>query len=60
MNERVCKDCQEPFVLAEGEINFYASRSLAVPLRCLECRKRRRAERQLDHDERGCFGTVTK
>jgi len=38
-----CVDCGHDFVWEIGEILFYQSKGLAVPKRCLPCRKIRRA-----------------
>jgi DNA-directed RNA polymerase subunit RPC12/RpoP len=39
----VCRECGEPFVLSAGERKFYIDRKLKEPLRCSECRWRRRS-----------------
>lgn len=37
-----CVECGSPFVIAEGEVDFYALRGLELPRRCAHCRKVRR------------------
>jgi hypothetical protein len=38
-----CVDCQTTFIWGPGEQAFYASKGLAIPKRCPECRQRRKA-----------------
>lgn len=45
---RICLDCGKPFVFGEEEKRFYADRGYREPDRCLDCRARRRAERNAD------------
>ena len=40
--QRTCADCRQPFEIGEGEINFFITRGLKLPKRCLACRKARR------------------
>ena len=43
----VCKDCGKEFVFTEGEQAFYAEKGFTnEPLRCPECRKARKQQRQ--------------
>lgn len=37
-----CADCGGQFTWSEGEQRFYASRDLAPPKRCPDCRRLRR------------------
>jgi len=37
-----CVDCGEPFVISPGERQFYLEHCLKEPLRCFDCRQRRR------------------
>ena len=43
----VCKDCGKEFVFTEGEQAFYAEKGFTnEPVRCPECRKVRKQQRQ--------------
>lgn len=43
----VCKDCGKEFVFTEGEQAFYAEKGFTnEPVRCPECRKARKQQRQ--------------
>ena len=43
----VCKDCGNEFVWTAGEQEFYQQKGLVnQPVRCPECRKKRKAERE--------------
>ena len=51
MNEKkekkiICKDCGNEFTLTVGEQNFYEEKGFVEPVRCKECRNRRKAERE--------------
>ena len=42
----VCKDCNTEFVFTVGEQQFYAEKGFTnEPVRCADCRKKRKAER---------------
>lgn len=42
----ICKDCKNEFVFTVGEQQFYAEKGFTnEPVRCAECRKKRKAER---------------
>lgn len=43
-----CADCEREFVFSAPEQLFYAERGIRQPVRCPECRARRRAERNAD------------
>lgn len=43
-----CADCGEAFSLSTNEQRFYAERGLPNPVRCPDCRARRRSERNGD------------
>jgi len=43
-----CIDCEKPFAFSEDEQRFYQQRGFRVPVRCLDCRAARRAERNAD------------
>ncbi|MGD9714518.1 MAG: CxxC-x17-CxxC domain-containing protein [Thermomicrobiales bacterium] len=47
-DSRSCADCGAPFVFGDEERRFYADRGFKEPDRCLDCRARRRAERNAD------------
>lgn len=38
-----CKDCGKEFVFSAGEQEFYKSHNLRPPIRCQDCRKRKKA-----------------
>ena len=40
-----CLDCKSPFVITEGEQAWYAEKGWTPPLRCKECRDKRKAEK---------------
>ena len=42
----ICRDCGKGFTLAVGEQNFDEEKGFAEPVRCKECRDRRKAERE--------------
>lgn len=42
----ICRDCGKKFTLTVGEQNFYEEKGFAEPVRCKECRDRRKAERE--------------
>ena len=45
-----CKDCGKEFVWTAGEQEFYASKGFEnAPVRCPECRKARKAQRNANH-----------
>lgn len=44
--EITCRDCGATFVFTEGEQEFYASKDLAAPQRCKDCRAAKKAQRQ--------------
>jgi hypothetical protein len=42
----ICKDCGKEFVFTVGEQEFFASKGFQHdPVRCLDCRKKRKAEK---------------
>lgn len=48
MSDKVlkCKDCGSEFLFTEGEQNFYKEKGFDnEPLRCPDCRKARKAQR---------------
>ena len=48
MKELTCKDCNEPFVLNDGEITFYEKKAFPLPRRCKSCRAKKRAQDHID------------
>lgn len=48
MNDKkiICKDCKKEFTLTVGEQSFYAEKGFAEPVRCKDCRAKRKAERE--------------
>jgi len=44
----VCVDCHQPFVFSVAEQAFYAERGCRQPVRCPDCRAKRRAERNAE------------
>ena len=46
--KRVCKDCGKEFTITVGEKEFYESKHLSLPVRCISCRKNRKSH---DGDE---------
>lgn len=43
----ICKDCGKEFIFAVGEQKFYESKGLAAPVRCKECRQKRKADKEV-------------
>jgi len=41
-----CKECNEEFTLADGDIEFFKSKGLELPKRCKKCRDKRRRDRE--------------
>jgi hypothetical protein len=41
-----CKDCKVEFVFEAGEQRFYEQRGYSIPIRCPDCRKKKKAERE--------------
>jgi hypothetical protein len=41
--EITCKDCGKTFVFTEGEQEFYAQKGFSNPVRCSDCRQKRKA-----------------
>lgn len=39
----ICKDCGKSFTLSIGEQKFYEEKGLTHPIRCKECRAKRKA-----------------
>lgn len=45
---RICTDCQQPFELTADEQRYYQQRGFRMPVRCLDCRAARRANRNAE------------
>ena len=41
---RTCKICEAEFTITDGEAEFYKSRLLDLPMRCPDCRTKKRKE----------------
>lgn len=48
--DMTCKDCGAPFIFTDGEQKFYTEKGFSNPVRCIACRKKKRAER--DREDR--------
>ena len=44
--QKTCRDCGKSFEITRAEHIFFESRSLALPKRCPDCRKARKAQRK--------------
>jgi Probable zinc-ribbon domain len=44
-----CRDCQQEFTFSEGEQQFYSQRGFSEPVRCPDCRRKRK----MDRDQEG-------
>jgi len=40
------KDCDNTFLIEEGEAKFYTDKNMCLPKRCKDCRIKRRNERE--------------
>ena len=40
-----CRDCGAAFTFTDGEQEFYATKQLAAPQRCKDCRMKRKSDR---------------
>lgn len=41
-----CKDCGKEFVCSSGEIRFYESKGLSLPVRCKSCRESKKKKQE--------------
>jgi len=41
-----CKDCKQEFVFEAGEQRFYELKGYSTPIRCPDCRKKKKLERE--------------
>lgn len=44
--ELQCKDCQQPFTFTVGEQKFYETKGFTPPIRCSDCRQKRKQEKE--------------
>lgn len=42
----ICKDCGKEFVFTAGEQEFYKEKQFNDPVRCKECREKRKANKE--------------
>lgn len=42
----ICKDCKNEFIFTAGEQDFYESKGFSEPVRCQECRNKRKQEKR--------------
>lgn len=55
----VCKDCKKEFIFSAGEQAFYAEKGFKnEPVRCHECRDKKRREREGNKEEHRQMYTV--
>ena len=43
--ERVCKQCNQPFILSSGEKHYFIVAGLEVPKRCPSCREKNKLKK---------------
>lgn len=41
----ICKDCGKEFIFTAGEQEFYKEKGFSNPVRCKDCREKRKAEK---------------
>ncbi len=41
-----CIDCNKDFIFTEGEQEFYEEKGYSDPIRCKDCRSKRKAEKR--------------
>jgi DNA-directed RNA polymerase subunit RPC12/RpoP len=49
--ELTCKDCGKTFIFTEGEQAFYAEKGFSNPVRCSDCRQKRKANRVQENQQ---------
>ena len=42
---KVCRDCKSEFIIYVKEQQFYKERNLSLPVRCKQCREKRKNNR---------------
>lgn len=42
----LCKDCNKDFVFTEGEQQFFEEKGYSEPIRCKDCRSKRKGEKR--------------
>ena len=53
--KRICKVCEAEFTITEGEAEFYKSRLLDLPMRCSDCRTKKRKEMKRKEENERLF-----
>ena len=43
---KTCPDCGKEFPITVGEVEWFKERDMSLPIRCAECRTKRKAQRQ--------------
>ena len=43
---RQCKDCNKSFTISEGQQKWFKSKGFSYPVRCEECRSKRRQKKE--------------
>lgn len=52
MEEKIiCRNCGKEFTFTVGEQRFYEEKGFSKPVRCKECRDKRKAERENQESE---------
>ncbi len=51
-----CRDCSSSFTFTEGEQAFYQEKGFTAPIRCPDCRRRRKADKMSSRDGGGFGG----
>ncbi len=49
--ELTCRDCRAPFEFTEGEQEFFNAKGFTPPVRCGECRAKKKAEKMAKERE---------
>ena len=53
MEEKIiCRNCGKEFIFTVGEQRFYEEKGFSKPVRCKECRDKRKAEREVQETEK--------
>ena len=48
----ICRNCGNEFTFTVGEQKFYEEKGFTAPVRCKECRDKRKAEREKQETEK--------
>ncbi len=46
MKVRICRDCNNEFILTDSEIEFYNKNGLTIPKRCKQCREANKSKKK--------------